>query len=40
MNHQLEENKSTEIAVAPMLVWRALTGREIIRQSFFGTDAT
>lgn len=39
MNHQLEVNKSIEIAVAPMLVWRALTDRESIRQYFFGTEA-
>ena len=39
MNHQLEINKSIEIAVAPMLVWRALTDRETIKKYFFGTEA-
>jgi uncharacterized protein YndB with AHSA1/START domain len=38
MNHQLEVNKSIEIAVAPMLVWRALTDRETIKKYFFGTE--
>ena len=39
MNHQLEVNCAIEIAVSPMLVWRALTDRETIRQYFFGTEA-
>jgi uncharacterized protein YndB with AHSA1/START domain len=39
MNHQLEVNKTIEIAVAPMLVWRALTDRETIKKYFFGTEA-
>lgn len=39
MNHQLEINKTIEIAVAPMLVWRALTDRETIKKYFFGTEA-
>lgn len=39
MNHQLEVNKTIEISVSPMLVWRALTDRESIRQYFFGTEA-
>jgi uncharacterized protein YndB with AHSA1/START domain len=39
MNHQLEINKTIEIAVSPILVWRALTDRESIRQYFFGTEA-
>jgi len=39
MNHQLEVNKTIEIAVSPMLVWRALTDRETIKKYFFGTEA-
>ena len=39
MNHQLEVNKSIEIAQAPMLVWKALTDREMIKKYFFGTEA-
>lgn len=39
MNHQLEVSRAIEIAVSPMLVWRALTHRETIRQYFFGTEA-
>lgn len=39
MNHQLEVNKIIEIAVSPILVWRALTDRDTIKKYFFGTEA-
>jgi uncharacterized protein YndB with AHSA1/START domain len=39
MNHQLEVNKTIDIAVSPMLVWRALTDKETIKKYFFGTEA-
>ena len=39
MNHQLEVNMTIKIAVAPMLVWRALTDRDTIKKYFFGTEA-
>lgn len=39
MNHQLEISRTIEIAVSPMLVWKALTDREMVKKYFFGTEA-